>query len=112
VTIGQRRDHALHESVHGLVSEARRTRDWEAAARWLADQLNAIDQEVRSVLDARERTARQDQIDASVALVLGDWRDVDVIALEDGTKVCWHPGSTRSLTRWVVESGGRRCDFR
>lgn len=83
--------------------------EWQPAARWLAASLNAIDAQITHRLDDAGRADLQSRIDHQVELVDGDRRETDVIVFRDGTRVCWHLGSSRRSTRWVVESRGEMC---
>jgi hypothetical protein len=83
--------------------DSREAGDWQPVARWLATRLNEIDDDIDGVLDALARAARLDEIDRHVDLVGADRRDIDLIVLGDGTRVCWHLGKARSTTGWVVE---------
>lgn len=98
-------------SIGRIVSaECRRSGDWRPAAAWLAEQLNEIDSPSRRTRqDSSARSIRSDVIDQRVRLVDGDWREIDVVVLDDGTRVCWHLGASRATTRWIVEGFGEAC---
>lgn len=94
-----------------LAARCRRTGDWRPAGAWLADRLNEIDATPAGpALGAEARWIRRDAIDHQVGLVDGDWREIDLIYLADGTRVCWHLGATRDATTWVVEGRGDRLE--
>lgn len=93
-----------------LVRECRRTGSWDHVATWLAAALNEIDASVRH--GATARAERAGLMWDRITQVGGDHRDVDLVLLPDGTRVCWHLARTRRSTGWVVERRGERCVFR
>jgi hypothetical protein len=92
-----------------LVRESRHTGSWDLVATWLAASLNEIDASVRN--GATARTERAGLMWDRIAQVGGDQRDVDLVVLADGTRVCWHLARSRRSTGWVVERRGERCLF-
>lgn len=99
--------------VDRLIVGCRRTGSWTEAAVWLAGTLNAIDGCATSYVaqELPQRTQRDELISRHVSAVEGDQRDPDLIRLPDGTKVCWHLGSSRRVTRWVVEVASEPCSY-
>jgi hypothetical protein len=83
------------------------------AAVWLARVLNASDGSatMNAAQDPPKRIQREEWISRQVAAVDGDQRDPDQIRLPDGTRVCWHLGSSRRSTRWVVELAEAPCSY-
>ncbi len=92
-----------------LVRQSRRTGSWHDVGAWLATSLNDLDSSIRA--GATARSARQALMWDRIAVAAGDHRDVDLILLPDGTRVCWHLSKSRRATGWVVERRGERCVF-
>jgi hypothetical protein len=92
-----------------LVRESRRTGSWDHVAMWLAASLNEIDASVRD--GATARAERADLMWDRITRVGGDQREIDLVVLPDGTRVCWHLDRSRRSTGWVVERRGERCVF-
>jgi len=90
-----------------LVRESRRTGSWDRVATWLAASLNDLDASVRN--GATARAERAGLMWDRITQVGGDQRDVDLVVLPDGTRVCWHLARSRRSTGWVVERRGERC---
>jgi hypothetical protein len=106
-----RGNHAVSTGVR-VAAECRRSGDWRPAAAWLAAELNTIDAAPGCLqLDGAGRSYRRDSIDDRVGQVDGDYREIDVILLRDGSRVCWHLGATRRATRWVVEGRSEDCPY-
>jgi hypothetical protein len=101
--------HAAANRSLQLALQSGRRGDWTLAATWLAERLNEVDAKITSKLDSAGRRSRQDDIDRYINQVDGDRRDLDVIVLADGTRVCWHLGHSRATTSWTVETRERAC---
>lgn len=93
----------------GLVNASRKSGSWQGVAEWLALALNGLDSAVRS--GAIDRGSRAGLLDDHVAVAHGERRDIDVIVLPDGTRVCWHAAHTIRLTRWIVEHRDQTCGY-
>jgi len=100
-------EHAEARDARVLVRESRRTGSWQEVAAWLAASLNDLDASVRA--GATARSDRPGLMWDRIEIAQGDHREVDLILLPDGTRVCWHVARTRRATGWVVERRGERC---
>lgn len=88
-----------------LVVESQVSGSWRLVGVWLAAALNSLDRSVRR--GSIDRTARASILDAHVSAARGDHREIDLITLPDGTRVCWH--IARRGPRWFVEERAERC---
>lgn len=103
----------MAQTGHRGPAESGRTGGWTVAADWLARSLNEIDCSALSHAKEllAERTRREAMINERVSAVDGDQIEPDVVRLPDGSRVCWHLGKGRRLTRWVVEAAGEPCAY-
>lgn len=100
------------ERASQLVTDARRVGDWATAAAWLADRLNALDAHLstrasRSTIAAQRADLRA-ATSALVFAIDADMLEADVIAMSDGTRVCWH---AEPADGWVVERVTDTCAY-
>ena len=86
-------EHAKARDARVLVRESRRTGSWQEVAVWLAASLNDLDASVRA--GATARSDRPGLMWDRIEIAQGDHREVDLILLPDGTRVCWHMARTR-----------------
>ncbi len=91
-----------------LARTCRRSRNWTAAADWIAGWLNtrgsAVDPSNEGGLPS---------VEAWLFALDGDYVERDLIKFPDGTRVCWHLGRTARNTRVGLSNGsGSRAGTR